>query len=141
MGGKKELSRFKGWTEKDILTLEHRSPGKELIEFKQKYKARRKEYNGIIYDSSFEAKYAFELDWRKKINDIKDWERQITFELKVNDVLICKYIIDFLIIHNGGKKEYIETKGFETKDWKIKRKLFQALYPELNYKIIKQKIK
>lgn len=127
--------RFPGWTEQAVNKLQL----KNEIEKPHKYGARKKEYNGTIYPSAFEAKYAAQLDWRKRAGDVKDWQRQITFNLTVNKILICKYIIDFVIIHNDDSKEYIETKGFETRDWKIKRKLFKALYPQLNYKVVKQK--
>lgn len=127
--------RFPGWTEQAVNKLVI----KPELEKVSKYGARKKEYNGTVYASAFEARYAAQLDWRKKAGDIKDWSSQVTFHLKVNEQLICKYIIDFVIIHNDNSKEYIETKGFETRDWKIKRKLFKALYPQLNYKVVKQK--
>lgn len=127
------MSRFPGWTEKAVNKLAIKP---ELTKV-SKYGARKKEYNGVVYASTFEARYAAELDWRKRAGDIKDWQRQIAFELTVNKILICKYVIDFMILYNDGTKEYIETKGFETRDWKIKRKLFKALYPELNYRVVK----
>lgn len=133
------MSRFPGWTEKDVLRLEHLEPKKTGKENKSKYRARQKEYKGIIYDSTLEARYAAELDYRLKANEIKEWERQVKFPLVVNNILICTYIIDFVITKNDGTKEYIEIKGFETKDWKIKKKLFTALFPGLNYSIIKSK--
>lgn len=128
------MSRFQGWTESAINKLSIKSDLEKI----SKYGARKKEYNGTVYASAFEAKYAAELDWRKKAGDIKDWRGQVTFNLVVNNKLICKYIIDFVIIHNDNSKEYIETKGFETRDWKIKRKLFQALFPDKKYKVVKK---
>lgn len=126
--------RFPGWTEKEINKLLLKNDLQKI----SKYGARKKEYNGIIYASAFEAKYAADLDWRKKAGDIKNWNGQVTFKLIVNNKLICKYIIDFVITHNDDTKEYIETKGFETRDWKIKRKLFQALFPGIKYKVVKK---
>lgn len=128
------MSRFSGWTEQAVNKLVI----KPELEKVSKYGARKKEYNGIVYASAFEARYAADLDWRKRAGDIKDWRGQVTFHLKVNEILICKYIIDFVIIHNNDSKEYIETKGFETRDWKIKRKLFQALFPDKKYKVVKK---
>lgn len=127
--------RFHGWTFEAVEKLTLKSDLEKI----NKYGAKKKEYNGIIYDSAFEAKYAAELDWRKRAGDIKDWQRQIKFDLKINDVLICKYIVDFVIIRKDDSREYVETKGFETRDWKIKRKLFQALFPDLNYIVIKKR--
>lgn len=93
-----------------------------------KYKSQSCNYNGILYHSKFEAGYAGELDLRKKANDIKDWERQVKISLDVNGFHIANYYVDFLIHHNDGLKEYVEVKGFETDTWKLKWKLFEALY-------------
>lgn len=90
--------------------------------------AKKQIINGIKYDSKFEAGYAQELEFRKKAGDIKDFETHIKIPLIVNDELITNYYIDFIIYHNDGINEYVETKGYQTDTWKIKWKLFCALY-------------
>lgn len=106
-----------------------------------KYNNTPKMYGGNKYDSKKEAGYAAELDLRKKAKDIKDWERQVKIELRVNDYLITKYYMDFKIIHNDDSIEWIEIKGFETEVWRLKRKLFEALIDEISpgsiYTVIK----
>lgn len=96
-----------------------------------KYNNIKKNYNGNKYDSKKESSYAAQLDLRKKANDIKDWQRQFPLELRVNGYLICKWKIDFRITHNDGSYEFVEVKGFETYDYIIKRKLFEALKDEM----------
>lgn len=91
----------------------------------------RTDYNGQIYDSKFESEYAYELDMRARANDIETWERQIPLELVVNGWVVSKYKIDFLIHHKDGTKEYVETKGWASPTWKLKWKLFTALYEDL----------
>ena len=93
-----------------------------------KYGAKRTEHNGIQYHSKKEAGYAVELDLRLKAGDIKGWERQVKIPLDVNGYHIANYMIDFVITHNDGVKEYVEVKGFETEVWRLKWKLFEALY-------------
>jgi len=85
-----------------------------------------KKTNG--YDSKFEAGYAQELDLRKKTGEIKDWEAQKTLPLIVNGYLVCTYRIDFVVYHHDGTVEYVETKGYPTDVWRLKYKLFEALY-------------
>lgn len=87
-----------------------------------------KKQNG--FDSKFEAGYAQELMLRKKAKDIKDYKCQVPIELIVNGYKICTYIIDFVIEHNDGTKEYLETKGYSMPVWRLKWKLFEALYSE-----------
>lgn len=93
-----------------------------------KYHAKRTEYNGVKYHSKLEAEYAKNLDWRIKAKDISQWGRQIKIPLAVNDTHICNYFIDFMIIHNDGTIEYVEVKGMETPEWKLKWKLFNAIF-------------
>lgn len=96
-----------------------------------KYRAKTNEYNGHVYHSKLESAYAMELDLRVRAKDIKSWDRQIRLDLRVNDQHICHYIIDFVITHNDGSKEYVECKGMELPEWKLKWRLFEALFDQL----------
>lgn len=80
------------------------------------------------YDSKFEAGKAQELELLKKAKEIKGYEEQKTLDLWVNDYLVCTYKIDYVVHHNNGDTEYIECKGYPTQVWKLKWKLFEALY-------------
>ena len=93
-----------------------------------KYGAKKTVYNGITYHSKFEAEYAKGLDWRVKAKDIKSWGRQLKISLDVNGEHICNYFIDFGITHNNNTIEMVEVKGVETPVWKLKFKLFLAIY-------------
>lgn len=101
-----------------------------------KYHNIKTEYKGVKYDSRRESEYAMELDWRVKANDIKSWKGQGKIPMIVNGKKICTYIIDFVITHNDGSLEYVEVKGFKTAVWRLKYKLFEALYPELKKLIV-----
>ncbi len=109
---------------------------------KTKYSNVRKQtYNGQNYDSGFEAGYAAELDLRVKAKDIKSWERQVKIPLDVNGYHIANYYIDFIIHHLDGTTEYVETKGLASDVWRMKWKLFEALYgdkPDVKLTVVKQ---
>ena len=98
------------------------------VSYGSKYGNISAEHNGIQYHSKKEAAYAAELDLRIKAGDIKSWKRQVCIGIKINKCHICNYYIDFVVTHNDGVKEYIEVKGFETDVWKLKWKMFEALY-------------
>ena len=106
-----------------------------------KYNAKSTIYNGISYHSIKEAAYAQELDLRVKAKDIKSWDRQIKISLDVNGYHICNYYIDFKIIHNDKSVELVEVKGFVTEVWRLKWKLFEAIYseehPEITLTVVK----
>jgi len=82
------------------------------------------------YDSNFEAGYADELELRVKANDIKAFDSHQRMELNVGNFHICNYYIDFVVYHNDDTVEYVETKGYPTTVWRLKWKLFEALYSE-----------
>lgn len=81
-------------------------------------------------DSKFEAGKAWELEMLKKAGEIVGFEEQVKIPLEVNGYHICNYFIDFVIEHNDGTIEYLETKGWASDVWKQKWKLFEALYSD-----------
>ena len=99
------------------------------------YKTKKASNELGLWDSKFEASYAQELSFRLKAKDIKNWEAQKTLDLIVNDYLVCTYKIDFIIYHNDGTLEYVETKGFPTNVWRLKWKLFESLYTKPGVKL------
>lgn len=95
---------------------------------KNKFNAKKTNYNGGRFDSNFEAQYAMMLDMAKAAGDIKKYDKQITLDLKVNGYHITNYRIDFIVHHLDGSREFVETKGYETYEWRIKWKLLEALF-------------
>lgn len=96
--------------------------------------AKKSEYKGSVYDSKFEAQVAFDLDMMLKAGEIIKWERQVKIPLEVNGYVVCDYYIDF-IVYRDGETEYIEAKGYPTPVWKLKWKLFEALYTKPGNKL------
>jgi hypothetical protein len=95
---------------------------------KGKYNAMRCFYNGVYYDSTFEANYAMQPDWRKKAKDIRDWDRQYSVRIEIGGEHILTTRVDFRVHENDGSYTLVETKGFETPDYKIKKKLIEAVW-------------
>lgn len=93
-----------------------------------KYGNKTSFFRGQGYDSKAEVQYAMELDDKLMKGEIAGWTKQKNIELKVNGYIICSYKIDFVIEHLDGVIEYLEVKGFATPTWRIKWKLFEALY-------------
>jgi hypothetical protein len=99
-----------------------------------KYGNRKQVYNGRRYHSALEADYAFQLDMRVKAKQIKSWEPQVKISLDVGKFHICNYYMDFVVTHLDGSREYVECKGMITRDFVIKRRLFEALLPKIDKK-------
>lgn len=101
-----------------------------------KYKNKKAVYNGETYDSQKEARYAKALDTFKKAINYQDrvlkWERQVRYDIKVNDERIAFYKLDFKVWYCDGRVEHIDIKGQKSGTayqlFKLKKKLIEALY-------------
>jgi hypothetical protein len=100
-----------------------------------KYGNRKVMYRKCLYDSVKESEYAMQLDSDVFDGKIRGWKRQVTLALIVDDHHICNAIVDFMVMHKDGSIEYVEVKGYPTDVWKMKRKLIEALYPEIRYTV------
>lgn len=113
---------------------------------RNKYGAKKTEYNGVVYDSIGEAGYAKQLDMLMKAKDpnerVARWERQVTVPLKAYGVTISYYRIDFVVHMANGIKKYVEYKGFPTDAWRHKWKHFEAQMsaeePEAILEVVKE---
>jgi len=98
--------------------------------------------HGHRHPSKLEAKYCFYLTMLVKNKDIYAFEYERRFELRVNGILICHHKPDFCVYktkedHEADHFEIHETKGVETMDWKLRRNLMEALFPNSTYYVIK----
>lgn len=99
--------------------------------------ASNRTYAGRVYDSAKEMRRAQELDLLKMDGTIIDWWPQYRVPLVVNGKSVCVYVADFRVLYPDSHYELEEAKGFETKEWKLKYKLFRALYPKVKLVVIK----
>ena len=88
---------------------------------------------GHWHHSIKEANYCNKLELLKRAKEIKGYQTQVKFEFIVNNQKICSHIVDFVVENNDGSKEVHEVKGWAQDIWRIKRNLFVALYPYMEY--------
>lgn len=110
-----------------------------------KYKNKKTIVNGIVFDSKLEAKRYSELILLQKANKIKDLQLQPTFELipsfKKNGKTFRKttYKADFQYIDNESGQTIVEdTKGFLTELYRLKKKMFEYTFQDLQIREIKK---
>lgn len=98
-------------------------------------------YKNVLYHSIKERDHAARLDQLKAAKDPKErvqsWDRQVCMPLDVNGKHIANLFVDFRVLYADGRIQYEEIKGCNTPVWKLKEKLFRALYPERTLKIIR----
>lgn len=92
---------------------------------------------GHSHPSKLEAGYCGQLQLLLKAKEIKGFEYQKSYELRVNGFLIGKHKPDFTVTTNNETIEVHETKGMITTDFMLRKNLFEAIYPEIKYILIK----
>ena len=106
-----------------------------------KYKNKKTQIDMYVFDSAKEAKRYRELKLLERAKEISNLELQPRFLLqesfKKNGKTYRKieYVADFKYIEDG-KTIVEDVKGLQTDVFKIKHKLFEKIYPELELKII-----
>ena len=101
--------------------------------------------DGIEFDSKLEARRWQQLNLLQKAGNIKDLRRQIKFELQPsyvkNDKVIksINYVADF-VYYDLNKRGFIieDTKGYKTGIYKLKKKILEYKYPDLEIKEIRK---
>nr|DAP23789.1 MAG TPA: Endonuclease [Caudoviricetes sp.] len=103
-----------------------------------KYGAKPKTVDGIRFDSTLEARYYEHLKLLKQAGVISELELQVKCELLPaqkhpvtgKHIRAINYIADFRVTYPDGSVEYLDTKGFEKPEFKLKAKLFIAKYKQ-----------
>lgn len=107
-----------------------------------KYNNKKVIVEDYIFDSIQESRRYKELKLLERAGKIQNLELQPHFLLqdsfRKNGKTIRKieYIADFKYIENG-KTIVEDVKGIQTEVFKIKHKIFEKIYPELELRIIK----
>lgn len=102
--------------------------------------------DGISFDSRKEARYYLYLKQREKNGEISGLRLQVSYELipaiyeqkivhlKTKDKVVEKcvqkavhYVADFVYTDTeSGQEEVVDTKGFRTKEYLLKKKMMRA---------------
>lgn len=89
-----------------------------------KYRANKTSVDGHTFDSQKEANYYNELKLRLQAQEINGFCLQPTFILAPG----LKYKADFIIFNKDNTYDVIDVKGFKTKEYIAKKKVFEDKY-------------
>ena len=108
-----------------------------------KYKNQKIVIDGIKFDSIAEGNRYKELKLLERSKYITELKLQPKFELqekytnsKCEHIRDITYRADFSYIENG-KLIVEDVKGMETKEFKLKKKLFEYKYKNIDFRLIK----
>ena len=112
-----------------------------------KYNNKKTVIDDIVFDSKNEALYYQALKDMKANGLIKDFELQPEFILQEGfekdekKYRAIKYTADFRVLTNNDYSYIVDVKGMLTTEFKIKMKLFNYKYPDIELKLISRSIK
>lgn len=81
--------------------------------------------SGIRFSSKKEAKYFEQLQLAKKSGELLFFLRQVPFHLESG----VRYVCDFAEFWKNGEVRFVDTKGFKTQVYRLKKKQVEVEYP------------
>lgn len=138
------ISNDSPFSKEDLKKGDYTCASNEVIDTSpyNKYKNKRTEVGGIVFSSKKEAGYYSELLLLKSVGEVVDIKCQVPFVLqdgyvwKGMKIRPITYIADFQVTYKDGTIEIIDTKGFITQIYRIKKKMLLYRYPNLIFKEI-----
>ena len=104
---------------------------------RSKYGSKKTIVDNIKFDSKWEAERYGQLKAMERGGVVTDLELQVPYNIIINDIKICRYVADFRYKkesnHTITNDEYYvevveDAKGFETPEFKLKKKLMKAVF-------------
>lgn len=92
---------------------------------RHKFNASPSTRDGIRFDSKKEAAYYEKLKAMVAAGDVVFFLRQVRFDLPGG----VKYYCDFQVFLSAGDVEFVDVKGYRTKEYLSKKKMVEAIYP------------
>lgn len=92
---------------------------------RHKFNARKTEVDGIKFHSKKEAEYYEHLKEKIADGELLFFLRQAPLHLPGN----IKYYVDFVEFWANGEVIFTDVKGYETKEFRMKKKMVESFYP------------
>lgn len=111
---------------------------------KSKFRNQKTEVDGIIFDSKAEARYYQTLKAYEKIGMVNGLKLQPAFELQPaytkkngEKIKAIVYKADFEYYDQNGNRVIVDVKGYKTEVYRMKKKIFEYKYPDLEITEVK----
>lgn len=96
-----------------------------MLRPKHKFNAKSCETDDIKFSSKKERAYYNRLKMLQSMGEVIFFLRQVPLHLPGN----TKYIVDFQVFYSNGTVGFLDSKGFETPMFILKKKQVEAIYP------------
>lgn len=91
----------------------------------QKYRNEHCTWQGLTFDSKKEMEDYKAFKLQEASGQIRAVIRQVSFPLQGSTRRIRT---DFVIVEHDGRLRFVDSKGFETPEWKLKRQMVEEAY-------------
>ena len=109
-----------------------------------KYGAKKIEIDGHVFPSKRDAEYYLTYKDMLKNGEILGLELQPCFTLippftnwEGKKIRPCHYPADFKLTYPDGRQKIVEVKGFRTRDYVLRRKIFEYKYPQYEFEEVR----
>lgn len=92
---------------------------------RHKFNAKASVKDGIRFASLAEGRFYDNLKLLQQAGEVLFFLRQVPFHLPGN----VRYVVDFVVFGADGSIKFIDVKGMITKEFAMKKKMVEALYP------------
>lgn len=69
-------------------------------------------------------------------DEVERWTVEHPIPLIVNGLQIAIHRVDFYVFYKDGTKEFLEAKGKPTSTWRLKKKMVEAMHPDIPYRVV-----
>lgn len=81
--------------------------------------------DGRRFDSKKEARHYDQLKLRQRAGEVVMFLCQVPFHLPGG----VRYVVDFQEFRADGTVHFVDVKGIQTKEFKIKKRMVESIYP------------
>ncbi len=111
---------------------------------RNKYGAKKIEIDGHVFPSKRESQYYLLYRDMLKRGEIVNLKLQPKFTLippftnwEGKKIRPCHYTADFLLTYPDGRQRVVEVKGFRTRDYQLRRKMFEYEYRKYEFEEVR----
>jgi len=103
------------------------------MKVRHKFNAKPVKDDGFHYASKLEHRYKQKLDLLQKAGEVLFYLAQVPIRLPGG----VKYVIDYQVFYKDGTVDFVDVKGYDTQNSKIKRSIVESIYP-LTINVVKK---
>lgn len=98
-----------------------------------KYNAEPTVVDGIRFPSKLQAKHYGTVRMMLAGKLISGYEMEVTFPINAGPDIKMSYRADWVLYYPDGRKVIVDSKGYETREFKQKWKAMKSQYPEYEF--------